>query len=440
MSISHPLEDTGRRASFTSTSLMSRDPVSAFLRDKQFPILAKKTIGDVPLNFSGVHSLSESQCWDAVRATCERCLQLGFTPHENLQYRLGYVLSQFKLHHYDSANKVLDSLGDLHNSGNYFYESYPQIYNKNTPQGERKGNMVPWTMLLLKAVMPHFDQSSSLGKYSNLPPVPTSTTSPSTPPQPPAEADHVNQLNSHGNINQGTQVALDRLYRLLNMCRKSNLQQRFDATCTQEEWNIREVRVTMMIINCHICKKEYYLALELLCQIIQKLEQNSTKDEESLDLFIAMKSMQGCLYLQSGVIPQAEAVFQVVKQRANQNNTGHKIRCLMNEGFLLFTKGKFTNACKEFAQVLEIDPDHVHAANNEAICLLHMCQLSKAIEVLEEIIRRNPPKNLDEVVVYNLCTLYELEADVHNNEKIGVIRTLVDRYVGDDFFFSHTAS
>ena len=388
----HPLAEEQpssqqQRYSMTSSGLMSRDAVSVFLRDKQFPTKQRKTMSEVPLNFQGVLTLSENECWDAVRATCERCLQLGFTPHENLQYRLGFILAQFRLHNYESANKVLDSLGDLHNSGNYFYESYPQIYNKNTQFGERKGNMVPWTMLFLKAIMPHFDQSAALLKFGNLPPVPQ-TASSQSPQTQPSENDSVTQLNSHANTqSNGTQVALDRLYRLLNMCRKVNLQQRFDVQCTPEEWFLREQRVIMMIVNCHICKKEYYLALGLLEPIIQKLEEKSSESAEALETYVTFRSLQGCLHLQSGMIPHAEKIYLTVKQVANQESANQRIRCSLNEGFLLFAKGKFAEACKEFGNVLKEDPDHVFAANNQAICLLHMCQLSKAIDVLEEVIR-----------------------------------------------------
>jgi len=478
----------------TATTAVTRQPLS---------------LEKVPLNKSGLTILSENSCWREIRLLCERCLQFGFAPHENLLYRFGAILAHFRLHHYDTASKVMDSLGDLNNSGNYFYESYPHIYNNNNNSnsssnhvgGQKRGNMVPFSMLLLKALMPHFDSSGqpnnprfstalsaastsaaitaqsgggSGGSVSTPPATGTaamntpmstggsvgSALTPNTPttmgaPSPmsvspnasssayassasssSAEPGTINHLNSHSvSSSAGTQMALDRLYRLLNMCRRPNLQQRYDPDCTVEQWFIREQRVIMMIINCHICRREYYLAQELLSQVIDRLEKASEKDEEALDTFILFKSLQGCLYLQSGIIMEAENIFNSLKQKVDMSNPRHKVRCFLNEGYLLFSRGKTGDASREFACALEIDPDNVVAANNQAICLLHLCQLSKAIELLEDVIRRNPATNLDEVLVYNLCTLYDLEADPTSNEKIAVIRILTERYAGDDFLF-----
>jgi len=414
--MNHPLEDiVARRSSFVQQHpLMSggvqRDPVSAFLRDKTFPVRTKLSLDKVPLNRKGIVELAENACWNEIRTLCEKCSQLGLPPHEIIIYRLGLILSNMQLHNYVNASKILESLGDLNNSDLYFYESYPQFYNEHSSYGERRGSMVPWTMLLIKAIMPHFEQTSNAFKAPvNQPPsIPLATPSVSpngnsvgtpnattpAPPPPVTEPDAINQLNSHATTNMnGTMIALDRLYRLLNICRKPNLQQKFDAHCSIENWFIREQRVIMMIINCHICKKEYNLAHELLCQVLSKLEDKCNENAEYFDNYILLKSMQGCLYLQTGMISYAESIFDSVKQRANiVNNAKHRIRCLLNDGYVLFAKGKYNDACREFAKILSEDPDNVIAANNQAICLLHMCQLGKAIELLEDVIRHDPTK------------------------------------------------
>lgn len=159
--------------------------------------------------------------------------------------------------------------------------------------------------------------------------------------------------------------------------------------------------------------------------------------DETLETYILFRSLQGCLYLQTGIITEAEAIFGQLKHKLDFSCANHRVRAFLNEGYMLFAKGRTADACREFQCALEVDPDHVVAANNQAICLLHMCQLSKAIELLEDVIRRNPATNLDEVLVYNLCTLYDLEADPTSNEKIQVIRILTERYAGEDFIFSH---
>ena len=48
------------------------------------------------------------------------------------------------------------------------------------------------------------------------------------------------------------------------------------------------------------------------------------------------------------------------------------------------------------------------AVNNVAICALHCCDVPKAISALEELIRRRPEAGLQPLVLFNLCTLYDV--------------------------------
>lgn len=96
---------------------------------------------------------------------------------------------------------------------------------------------------------------------------------------------------------------------------------------------------------------------------------------------------------------------------------------------------QFTAAIDHFQAVLDVEPNNIAAANNKSICLLYISDLSRAVSTLEEIIRKDPEKNLHETLVFNLCTLYDLKSD-GNLEKKKFITSLVAKYATDSFDFS----
>ncbi len=93
---------------------------------------------------------------------------------------------------------------------------------------------------------------------------------------------------------------------------------------------------------------------------------------------------------------------------------------------------QYNAAIDHFQGVLDLDPNNLVAANNKAICLLYKCELSRAIAVLEELIRKDPERNLHETVVFNLCTLYDLKSDTSTDKKRGIMN-LVAKFGSDSF-------
>ncbi len=53
----------------------------------------------------------------------------------------------------------------------------------------------------------------------------------------------------------------------------------------------------------------------------------------------------------------------------------------------------------------------IEAANNLAICAMYMCDLAPAVTTLEDLIREDPAAYMCDVVVFNLCTMYELTCE-----------------------------
>ena len=67
-----------------------------------------------------------------------------------------------------------------------------------------------------------------------------------------------------------------------------------------------------------------------------------------------------------------------------------------------------------------------------AVCSLYMGQLKEALLILEELISRDPQKYLQEGLLFNLSTLYELESSRSINKKQGLLE-LVSKHKGNGF-------
>lgn len=72
--------------------------------------------------------------------------------------------------------------------------------------------------------------------------------------------------------------------------------------------------------------------------------------------------------------------------------------------------------------------------NNMAFCLFYSGNLSGAISLIEShISKNNRSKNMvNESLVFNLCTLYELESAKSMNKKLNLLLDL-NLYTGDGF-------
>lgn len=98
---------------------------------------------------------------------------------------------------------------------------------------------------------------------------------------------------------------------------------------------------------------------------------------------------------------------------------------------MALARDAYEEAVNAFQAVLSLDPNNVVAINNRAICWLYLCQLSRAVQSLEEAIVREPAA-LTETLVFNLCTLYELASERSGDKKREVWR-LVLRHAPDSF-------
>mmetsp|Transcript_339 Transcript_339/g.770 ORF Transcript_339/g.770 Transcript_339/m.770 type:complete len:150 (+) Transcript_339:377-826(+) len=105
---------------------------------------------------------------------------------------------------------------------------------------------------------------------------------------------------------------------------------------------------------------------------------------------------------------------------------------LMNRAYLALSAQQFPVAADYFDRVLQVDPDNLVAANNRAVCWLFTCELGRAIQSLEHVVRRDPARNLNNTLVFNLCTLYDLRSENSVRDKKYLMQ-LAARYGSDAF-------
>ena len=74
----------------------------------------------------------------------------------------------------------------------------------------------------------------------------------------------------------------------------------------------------------------------------------------------------------------------------------------------------------------------LQAINNMAVCSLYMGRLTDALATLEKRVMEQPMTFLQESILFNLCTLYELESS-HAMQKKETLLGLVNRHRGNGF-------
>lgn len=163
--------------------------------------------------------------------------------------------------------------------------------------------------------------------------------------------------------------------------------------------------------------------------------------------------------MQLGDIESAEILFKHVsflseKLSFDEKQPGHP-QVLMNKGLLLLSRDNIQEAIHIFRSILHqglaegkaqndkwsntILPDEdlmleqgeliCAAVNNYAICSLYSCDVHGAVTMLERMIRLSPLRFLNEVVVFNLSSLYDLIYDNANStNRKEMLKRIADLY------------
>ncbi|VFQ62232.1 unnamed protein product [Cuscuta campestris] len=312
-----------------------------------------------------------------------RSLSLLTKPHEHLVYLTFNVLALTKLRRFSDASNEFSTVleGDDFESSQYLYETYPNHYPKST------GSMVPFALRWIHAHLP-----SSLGQR---------------------------------------QQALDRLYSLLDFIRSKKLNPNPEtkprSKVSEGLWRKRECFVMNTIISYHLSQKDFKVCLDLLKELIGKRE--CGKDPFLLSKF-------GYVQMQYGDVEGAKKTFQAVQDMVESEEGGDvRMKNLVSRNTaLIYILGKdYGSAVRQYEECIERDGGmDIVALNNKALCLMYLRDLSDGIKVLENGLERVPTLALNETVVVNLCSMYELAYVNH----VDIKRTLnnwIARVAPDDF-------
>uniref|UniRef100_A0A1S4H6V5 Uncharacterized protein n=1 Tax=Anopheles gambiae TaxID=7165 RepID=A0A1S4H6V5_ANOGA len=296
-------------------------------------------------------------------------LQLWFT-------RLALLV---KLGQYEIARVEAEPFGALTNP-DVFYEFYhPDMH------ADRKGSMAPFSFRLLLAELPVY-----LG---------------------------------------APRVALDRLTDLLAVVHQIRCY--FERTAglpngavphAQEAfgfWTARETRVLHSIVNCALAVKDY----GLVEQLMERLAGAAANPQKRILL-----SAWGRMRLQCGDMAGAEKKF--AEARRLKEEKASEVPDLIDRGLLAVAQNDFQSAFELFQKASAAAPSNTMLYNNMGVCLLYSGKLKDAIKLYEGAIERNTKACLNESLLVNLSTLYELESNHAKEKKIKLLK-LVNRHRAD---------
>ncbi|KAL6449032.1 hypothetical protein ACFW04_000622 [Cataglyphis niger] len=351
------------------------------------------TASDVTQDERGLRNLIQAGCYRAAVNLSGRLLAIyaqGYgkinqpskhTPH-SLQLWYTRLALLVKLRQMDVLENESKPFGNLDKPDMYF-TFYPELY------GTRPGSMASFSFRLLLAEIPlYYDKAKQ---------------------------------------------ALDNLYKLLATVRQiiANFHAGLSGEGThvkisesdQREavklWTARKSRILISIVNCAIGMRNYILAIEML-EDLCKLPDWTT---EQIGI---LRSAIGRVHLFLGDVSAAEK-FLV---RGNKEEKTTNIRELVDCGLMAVAQNAFQEAYNYFQSASAIDPSNVMLINNMAVCLLYTGQLRAAVWLFESIVNRNPLKSLQEPILLNMCTSYELHTTHCKQPKLHLLRQL-NRYKGD---------
>ncbi|KAL4020088.1 hypothetical protein IC575_018854 [Cucumis melo] len=343
------------------------------------------SLNDLAHDLSSLQDLATRGSWRSIldKVARARALSLLQKPHDHLTYLSYNVLALVKLRRFAEALAELDSLEDL-NSSQYRYESYPSVYPNRT------GSMVPFSLRWLHALIP---------------------------------------------IKMGErQDGLDRFYELLDFVQsklKDKEEKKPDVSVNL--WKKREVFVINCIIGHHLSNKEFGVCLTLI---------NNLLSEDFSDP--ALISKLGYIQMHAGDIEGAKRSFNRIEELVKEGKSSGslsevEIKNLVNRNkALVFLVGKdYLSAVREYEECIERDNSDMVAINNKALCLMYLRDLADSIKVLENALERVPTVALNETVIVNLCSMYEL-AYVNHSEIKRTLNNWIARVAPDDFDSSST--
>ncbi|XP_033737718.1 trafficking protein particle complex subunit 12-like [Pecten maximus] len=376
-----------------------RDLVHRYMGEQEAIKRQILTVDSVTQDVDGLKKLLEGGCYrSAVELTGRLLTAAGqgsdsqgetTTPTQHTSHTLQLWFCRLsllmKLKLYNIVESELQGFQNL-DTPDLYYEYYPLIHPG------RKGSIVSFGMRLLHAELPHY-----LGR---------------------------------------SQEALDRLHYILAVTQKiiKNLDEGLSEDgsaveikeesrkASRELWCSREKKVLFIIGNTFLAIKDYEASMTVYEALL-------VKDPQSKP---SLLSGLGLIYLQMGNVSKATDCFKQAEVLTDITDKKQTCRTYLNKGLESMCTNSFSEAYQNFKTAVEHDPTNASAVNNMAVCSLYLGKLRDALKTLEVLVHEDPIRNLHEGILFNLCTLYELESSRALHKKQALL-DLVSRYKGDGF-------
>uniref|UniRef100_A0A7S0N806 Uncharacterized protein n=1 Tax=Pyramimonas obovata TaxID=1411642 RepID=A0A7S0N806_9CHLO len=142
-------------------------------------------------------------------------------------------------------------------------------------------------------------------------------------------------------------------------------------------------------------------------------------------------SQAGYVLLQLGDVKGASRCF-LSAEGLVEDSPLHKHLIHRNRGLLRFAQKDYAGAQADFRLALEHNAVDLVSVNNIALCLMYQRDLMGATRYLEETLQSDPAKYMDETLVLNLCSMYDL-AWVSGTESKRKLSSWISKIAPDDF-------
>jgi tetratricopeptide (TPR) repeat protein len=206
---------------------------------------------------------------------------------------------------------------------------------------------------------------------------------------------------------------LDRLFRLLMITNTILSILPKDQT---QLWHKRRLRILYSIANCYILMKR----IDLIISIIENQIIKNESPEQQIELYLLIVR----ILLQTGDELNAQRAFdRALGLLPSKEN-------LPNE--FLITKELFSLFRNDFSSnKLVSSLQNPIETNNHCVILLYMSKMKESLDFYEKLIREKK-ENIHEAIIYNICTIYELESFRFTQKKHDLI-DYISQYIGDGF-------
>lgn len=183
------------------------------------------------------------------------------------------------------------------------------------------------------------------------------------------------------------------------------------------------------IISYHLSQKDFKLCLILMNELVELC---GGDDPHVL-------SKIGYVKMQYGDVEGAKKAFNAAEGVVVKSGNEVGLRNLVsrNKALVYIVEKDYVSAVREYDECIERDGMDMVAMNNKALCLMYSRDLSDAIKVLENGLERVPTVALNETLVVNLCSMYEL-AYVNHADIKRTLNSWIARVAPDDFDSSCT--